>query len=262
MTLTRKAGSALWHQVEEAIARDIADGVLPFGAQLPTEPRLTARFGVSQFTVRQAIANLERRGLIRAEQGRGTFVHHGVLIYPISERTRFARDLIDQGLDPGGELLFETVVPAGADIGDRLRIPAWQSVVHRRGIGKANDLPIELADVFVPLNRFPDFPRIRAQHATYTATFAAHGIKDYVRASTLIEARLPTEHEAHLLRQRKSSPVFVVTRVDADLDGLPLLFGQGLWSSERVAFDLTDHGRRAARDGVGEGRAKWLRPEP
>jgi GntR family phosphonate transport system transcriptional regulator len=239
MSLTRKAGSALWHQVEQALTQDILAGTFAAGARLPTEPELMAVFGVSRFTVRQAIANLELRGLVRAEQGRGTFVRAQTLTYPISGRTRFSANLIEQGFDPSGEVLSESVIPAGPEIGERLRIPAWQSVVHRRGIGKANDIPIELADVFLPLDRFPDFPKRKAQHATYTATFASYGIKDYVRASTLIEARMPTDQEAQLLRQPAASPVFVVTRLDTDLDGAPILFGRALWSSDRVSFDLT-----------------------
>ncbi len=240
MALTRKAGSALWHQVEQEMAGDITGGALAAGARLPTEPELMARFGVSRFTVRQAIASLERRGLVRAEQGRGTFVHAQVLTYPISGRTRFSRNLIEQGFDPGGELLSQTIIPAGPDIGEKLRIPEWQSVVQRRGIGTANDIPIEIGEVYLPLDRFPDFPRRRAEHPTYTATFASYGIKDYLRASTLIEARLPTEQEAQTLRQPTSSPVFVVTRLDTDMQGVPILFGRGIWSAERVSFDLTD----------------------
>ena len=240
MTLTRKAGSALWLQVEQALEQDILVGAFAVGAKLPTEPDLMSRFGVSRFTIRQAIGSLERRGLVRAEQGRGTFVHAPVLTYPLSERTRFSRNLIEQGFDPGGEVLSQTIVPAGPEIAEKLRIPVWQSVVHRRGIGKANDIPIELADVFLPLSRFPDFPRRRAEHATYTATLASYGIKDYLRASTLIEARMPNEQEAQLLRQATSSPVFVVTRIDTDLDGVPILFGRAVWSSDRVVFDLTE----------------------
>jgi GntR family phosphonate transport system transcriptional regulator len=240
MALTRKAGSALWHQVEQELARDIAGGTLAAGSQLPTEPDLMARFGVSRFTVRQAIASLERRGMVRAEQGRGTFVHAQMLTYPISGRTRFSRNLIEQGFDPSGEVLSQTIIPAGPEVAEKLRIPTWQSVVHRRGIGKANDIPVEYAEIFLPLDRFPDFPRRREQYATYTATVASYGIKDYLRASTLIEARMPTEEEAQVLRQPTSVPVFAVTRLDTDLEGVPILFGRAVWSAERVTFELTD----------------------
>jgi GntR family phosphonate transport system transcriptional regulator len=240
MKLTRKEGTTLWHQLEAILADDILAGRLQAGSQMPTEPDLMARFEVSRFTVRQAIASLERRGLVRAEQGRGTFVQAQLLKYPISGRTRFSRNLIEQGFDPGIEILSERVVPAGAEIGAQLRIAEHQSVVHRRGIGKANDVPVELANAFVPLNRFPNFLARRAQHQTATATFASYGVKDYIRASTLIEARMPSVEEARLLRQPPGSPVFVVTRLDTDLDGVPILFGRGVWSAERVSFEMSD----------------------
>ncbi len=94
MALMRKAGIALWQQLEQSLAQEIASGALPAGSQLPPEPELMARYQVSRFTVRQAIASLEHRGLVRAEQGRGTFVQANLLTYPISQRTRFSRNLI------------------------------------------------------------------------------------------------------------------------------------------------------------------------
>ena len=44
------------------------------GAQLPPESKLAERFGVSTLTLREALAHLAERGLVRREQGRGSFV--------------------------------------------------------------------------------------------------------------------------------------------------------------------------------------------
>ncbi len=240
MTVTRKQGSALWHQVETELAAEIETGVLRIDDRLPTEPTLMARFGVSRFTVRQAIAALERRGLVRAEQGRGTFVHRDRLSYPISRRTRFSRNLIEQGFDPGGEVLSQAIIPAEAVVAAALQLSPGDPVVHRRGIGTASGIPVELASVYLPAERFPDFIRIRGEHATSTATFAAYGITDYIRLSTAIETRMPTPDEARLLRQPDSAPVLLVTRVDCDLQRRPILFGSAVWSGERVIFELAD----------------------
>jgi GntR family phosphonate transport system transcriptional regulator len=242
MGVTRKDGRALWQQIEQALAAEIDAGTMRLGDRLPTEPVLMQRFGVSRFTIRQAIASLERRGLVRAEQGRGTFVHRDVLSYPISRRTRFSRNLIEQGFDPGGLVLLQEVVAADEVVAAALHLTCGAPVAHRRGVGTANGTPIELASVYVPADRFPDFPTVRDRHATYTATFAAYGIADYVRVSTAIETRMPTADEARALRQPDSAPVLVVTRVDADMAGVPILFGQAVWSGERVVFELIDDG--------------------
>lgn len=238
MSLPRQPGQALWLQIETLLAEEIGTGQLAPGHRLPTEPALMARFGVSRATVRQALARLERRGLVHAEQGRGTFVGPRRLAYSLSERTRFSRNLIEQGFEPGGRLLFERVIPAGSVVGARLGIPEWQSVSHRHGIGEADGIPIELADVYVPLDRFPNWAEVKAQHATYTAAFAHYGVRDYRRLSTRIEARMPTEEEATRLDQPPLSPVFVMTRVDADLEGRPILYGHALWCADRVAFEI------------------------
>jgi GntR family phosphonate transport system transcriptional regulator len=240
--VTRKEGRALWQQVEHALAAEIDAGTLHLGDRLPTEPGLMQRFGVSRFTVRQAIASLERRGLVRAEQGRGTFVHREVLTYPISRRTRLSRNPIEQGFDPGRSVLLQEVVATDEVVAAALHLSHGAPVAHRRGIGTANGTPIELASIYVPADRFPDFPNVRSPHATTLATFAAYGIADYVRVSTTIETRMPTADEARTLRQSDSAPVLVVTRVDADMAEVPILFGRAVWSGERVAFELIDDG--------------------
>ncbi|MEV4899034.1 GntR family transcriptional regulator, partial [Nonomuraea sp. NPDC055795] len=40
----------------------IDSGALPAGSRLPSEPELSAEFGVNRLTIRQAIAELDRAG--------------------------------------------------------------------------------------------------------------------------------------------------------------------------------------------------------
>jgi DNA-binding GntR family transcriptional regulator len=60
--------------VAAVLAEDIAKGRHPVGGKLPTEQELSALFGVSRSTVREALRRLRAAGLVEAEQGVGTRV--------------------------------------------------------------------------------------------------------------------------------------------------------------------------------------------
>ena len=48
---------------------------------------------------------LEGRGLVRIEQGRGSFVAEDVLDYPLGPRTRFSETIRRQNREPQGRIL-------------------------------------------------------------------------------------------------------------------------------------------------------------
>ena len=60
--------------VASSLTREIAQGRLKPGDQLPTEQALATTFGVSRNVVREAIARLRSEGRVWSQQGRGAFV--------------------------------------------------------------------------------------------------------------------------------------------------------------------------------------------
>jgi len=60
--------------VLEELAHRIIGGTFPEGSILPTEPVLCEQFGFSRTVIREGLKQLEERGLVRVEQGRGTSV--------------------------------------------------------------------------------------------------------------------------------------------------------------------------------------------
>ena len=60
--------------VVDALMPMIASGELPPGSLLPTEPEMSARFGVSRSVVREALRVLGAKGLVEVRHGSGTRV--------------------------------------------------------------------------------------------------------------------------------------------------------------------------------------------
>lgn len=79
MSLQREAdvGSSAEHrylQVARTLRKEIVDGVFPVGTQLPTEHELCERFGVSRYTVREALRRLRDDNLVSSRPRAGTMV--------------------------------------------------------------------------------------------------------------------------------------------------------------------------------------------
>lgn len=102
LQMDRRSPLPLHYQLQQALRAAVIEGRLAPGDALPSEPDLAQQTGVSRTTVRQAIEQLVREGLLRREQGRGTFVT------PLEDRPAFGSytftsDLRRQLSDTSGE---------------------------------------------------------------------------------------------------------------------------------------------------------------
>ncbi|MGK5683705.1 FadR/GntR family transcriptional regulator [Actinoplanes sp. URMC 104] len=66
--------AALGTRVTELFRTQITGGAWPLGSKIPTEPELVEWTGAGRNTVREAIGSLVQAGMLRRQQGRGTFV--------------------------------------------------------------------------------------------------------------------------------------------------------------------------------------------
>jgi GntR family transcriptional regulator len=67
----------LYHQLKNVLKSRILSDELKGSQRLPTEAELCIEYHVSRVTVRQALSELMREGLIYRDRGRGTFVTEG-----------------------------------------------------------------------------------------------------------------------------------------------------------------------------------------
>jgi GntR family phosphonate transport system transcriptional regulator len=217
--LVRRDGVALWRQIERALYAEITAGKLPPGARLPTEAELTARFAVNRHTVRRAMEELEARGLVRIEQGRGSFVAEDVLDYRLGPRTRFSENIRRQNREPEGRILRVAEIAAEASLAELLGIRRGRPVVLVERLALADGRPVVIGTHHFPAARFAQLPARLGETSSITAAMAACGVPDYRRRVTRVTARLPTPEEAELLQQSRSRPVLVTEAINVDPEG-------------------------------------------
>lgn len=140
----------------QALADDLRGAILrgdyPAADQFPTENELCAQYGVSRFTVREALRALQTEGLIRRKRGSGTVIQPagargGALHQPLSnvgELMQYARDT-----RVNFQRLGDVILPR--KIAEHLPSPMPGKWSHFRSVRISEGLgaPIALTDAFV-----------------------------------------------------------------------------------------------------------------
>jgi GntR family phosphonate transport system transcriptional regulator len=230
----RRDGFALWRQIAAALRRDIGDGAYPPGGKLPTEAALSAAFAVNRHTVRRALEELSRGGLIQVEQGRGAFVAEDVLDYTVEPRTRFAEWIRKHNKEPSGRILQLKEVAADTQVAHALNLSIGDPVVLLERLGFADDRPVSLARHYFPATRMPGILNALQNSPSITEALLGIGIDDYLRQVTRVSARAPSATEADMLRMPRNRPVLTTENINVDRAGAIVEFGLGCYPTPRV----------------------------
>lgn len=117
-------GTPRYVAIADAIESDIKKGALTPGAKLPTHRDLADWLGVTVGTVTRGYAEAARRGLLRGETGRGTFVGSRNIGQPICHHENLGVGVLDMKVT----LPFESLTP---DLPSTLRELAADSQCQR-----------------------------------------------------------------------------------------------------------------------------------
>lgn len=232
------ARSALWREIAETLAAEIAHGQIPLGGKLPTEAALSARFGVNRHTVRHALADLAARGLTHARRGAGVFVTGSSTDYPLGRRVRFHQAVEASGKVPSRRLTRNETRPADAEEATALGLSAGDPVHVVEGVSMADGQPIAVFRSVFPAERFADLPAALALHQSITAALADCGLPDYTRATTRLTATLAPATLALQLQLPAGAPVLQSVAVNVDGAGNPVEFGTTWFAGERVTLTV------------------------
>lgn len=230
----RRDGVALWRQIVGKLQGDIASGARKPGSRLPTEAELSARFGVNRHTVRRALEEMSRDGLVRVEQGRGSFVAEDVLDYNVEARTRFSEWIRKHNKEPSGVVRQLREIPADPRIAAGLGVRSGSRVVLFERLGFADDRPVGLTRHHFPAMRLKGILQALQATPSITGALRAVGVDDYLRQQTRVTARLPTHTEADLLRMARNRPVLITENVNVDRAGAIVEYATGCYPTPRV----------------------------
>src|SRR5919206_746159 len=146
------------------------------GDAIRSERRLAADLGVSRPTLRAAIDELVREGLLLRRHGSGTYVAEPKIALPLT-MTSFSEDMTRRGMRPGSRVVSFELTPAGAKLGQRLQISPVDEVWVITRLRLADDETMAIEWLHAPRALLGDLRREElANHSYYELLKTRRGI--------------------------------------------------------------------------------------
>jgi GntR family transcriptional regulator len=222
-------------QIEDWLADAIAAGRLTPGDRMPTEKDLAAWFGVSRMTLRHALGQLARRGLVTRAVGRhgGTFVAAPKLEQDLTTLAGFSEQLRRRGMVAGARVLSAAERPAGPAAAAALAIAEHDRVYEVRRIRLADGRPVALEHSLFPAATFPGLLAAPLDGSLYELLEVRYGQRPH-RARESLEPVTAGARDAEALEVREGAPLMLVERTAYAVTGQPLEYARDLFRGDRT----------------------------
>ena len=224
----------LYLQIKALLERGLDAREWSPGAAIPSENVLAARFGVSQGTVRKAIAALAADNLVVRRQGKGTFV--ATHTEEQSSLFRFLRIRRNDGHSeyPGSRLLDVRRGRASAEAARLLDLKVGDPVIRLRRVLEYSGEPVVLDEIALPGRLFKGLTKSRVeayQGSMYSLFETQFGVR-MLKAQEKLRAVPADAASARILWVRPGEPLLAVDRVTLTYGDRPVEWRRGLCTTK------------------------------
>jgi GntR family transcriptional regulator len=208
-TLERTGEPPLYRWIEEDLLAQILDGKIAPGEMIPPERELCERYGVSRITVRRAIGELETRGYVHRQQGKGTFVSQSRIQREMGRLISFSEEMRSQGHLPGSRLL--NLQHKAADRSTALALhlhegdPTW--IVERLRLADDEIVSFSISYLNLPPHVYLTPMELRTEISLWSL-LRKKGIS-ISEGETSVRATIADQHYAELLGVEEGDPLLV-----------------------------------------------------
>lgn len=206
-SLDNRSREPLYRQLQRKLRGSIESGALNPDDPLPAERDLAKALKVSRITIRKALKELVREGLLTRRQGSGTFVANRVE-KNFSHLTSFSEDMRSRGLVPSSKWLEKKQSVVTSEEVMNYGLSPGTKVYRLSRIRIANNEPMSVEFAIVPTFCVPD---IESFGQSLYETLNQHGYKP-ARALQRLRAVLLSEEQADLLNANPNDPGLLVER--------------------------------------------------
>lgn len=241
VSLNKDSSVPLYLQLKDALAERIVRGDLCSQEHLPSERQLCEEFDVSRVTVRQAIDELSRAGLVYTVPSKGTFVAESRTSLDVRvSLAGFTEDVRHLGAMPSTVLLEASLLLPWPELKAALCVNEDMEVVKVERLRLVNNVPLALHTAFLPHHLCPNVLQYNlAEESLFHILRSEYGLK-LAKAGESVRAVLANDRELKLLHLAHPAPVLSAERTTFLEDGQVIEYSRATYCGDwyRLRMEL------------------------
>ncbi len=226
----------IYFQLKELLREKITAEEWKPGDMIPSERELSEQYNISRMTARQALHELATEGLLRREQGRGTFVAEPKIEHGLTRLTGFTEDMKVRGLHPGAKVVRLEKIKAPTLALRALQMTPDEDVVLLERLRLASGEPIALETCYLHFNGVENLLNEDFENNSLYHILSEKYHITPARAEQKIGADLSSQREQELLKIGEGSPVLRNKRITFNQWERPFEYTESAYRADRYVF--------------------------
>ena len=212
-----KNGVPLYYQLKEYLLEEIKKNYQA-GDLLPSEGEIERKYGVSRITVRKAIEELSREGIVIKKQGKGTFVQEQKILYDANVIGSLTQRLEKQNHQLQTKAIEYLTITEAHHVKTLLQCDTLLCIKRYRTL---DEKPFAIMLNYIDITRVPKLQERFNIESLYTFYTQQYGIKFY-HAEETVEAKAATEEQSQQLELPPHMPLLSLQRLSYDQNHQPV----------------------------------------
>ncbi len=227
-----------YQRVQASLAEEIERGRRTPGTRLPPERALAEHFGVSRVTLRRALDELARAGVV-ARAGAGWIVASPAIGEPPNALMSFSEMAASRGLVPGGRVLQRHTRPATIEEADSLGLAPGAPLFELERLRSMDGVPILVDRARIPLALAPGLDDVDLGGTSlYEVLEGRYAIRPS-RAHFTVDAIAADERYAGLLELEAGRPLLRCQQQTQDEASRQIELCEMVYRGDRYRFRAT-----------------------
>ncbi len=231
--------SSIYLQLREVIRSKIEDGEYLPGTAIPSENTLAKEYGINRLTVRNAIDDLVKEGLLKRVQGKGVYV-----LVPIERDLEvlggFSQTMKDKNVESKKKILQKVKRKADSKYAKIFGIDENDMIYYIKRLDYADNEPIAIQEIYIPYDLVPSIEDIDLMIFSMFEVYEFYNINLARAWQTLDLVRL-TQADARLIDITKEQTVFLFSCTTYDENNRVIEYSKSYTRGDKCNFLVHFH---------------------